>query len=539
VSDRAISHYAEMLRTDFAAFFHRAFVELFPGRPYESNWHIEVIAAKLEAVRVGKIKRLIINVPPRSLKSYLGSMIFPAYVLGHNPSAEILCTSYSQDVANGLALPCRQLMDSDFYKALFATRLSENRQAVEEFKTTAGGVRRAVSWSGALLGRGADYLIIDDPLKVDEANSNTRRTAVNEAYHSAVATRLNRETGAVILIMQRLHHNDLTAYVQKSENWELLALPALAEHDEEYRVRTIFGEMTLRRHQGDALQPYRQSAAYLLELKVQKGAAEFDAQYQQKPHGAEGALILREWLSYYDDNTKPAEFELKLQSWDTATKGGDDNSYSVCTTWGINENKFYLLDRYRGRPNFRELKAQAVALANEYRPNTILIEDQSSGSALQQELVDLGRPAEAIQQTTASKAARLLECINKFEAGLVILPKNAPWLEEYVAELTTFPGGDFSDQVDSTTQAVLWSSSNTNRGFANVMGYLRSMSGDDHSDRSTEKVKIRVLQGGGEMQFSDGRPNIHIPTAGSIIEVDKDILGAFIQQWKKFEVVNE
>jgi predicted phage terminase large subunit-like protein len=540
VSDPALKHYAEMLRTDFAAFAHRAFAELFPGRPFESNWHIEVIAAKLEAVRTGKTKRLIINVPPRSLKSYLGSTAFPAYILGHNPSVEILCTSYGQEFANSLALPCRQLMDTDFYKSLFATRLSEDRQAVEEFKTTAGGVRRAVSWSGALMGRGADYLIIDDPLKVDDANSDTRRAAINEAYHSAVATRLNRETGAVILIMQRLHYNDLSAFVQKSEDWEVLAIPALAEHDEKYAIQTIFGQTTLQRRAGEALQPFRQSAASLRALKIQKGAAEFDAQYQQDPHGAEGALVLREWLSYYDDNTKPAEFELKIQSWDTATKGGDDNSYSVCTTWGLHENKFYLLDRYRGRPNFRELKTHAISLANEYQPTTILIEDQSSGPALQQELTGLGWPAEAVPQTAASKTERLHICINKFEAGLVILPRNAVWLEEYVGELTTFPGSEFSDQVDSTTQALIWGNSSTNRGWMNAMSYMGWAGGEGPLREKPEKVKIRILEGGGEMQFHDGsgRPTISIGPTGSIMEVDRDILGVFLQQWKKFKIVN-
>ncbi|MEJ0041255.1 MAG: hypothetical protein WDM81_03050 [Rhizomicrobium sp.] len=185
-------------------FAHRAFLELYPGRPFEANWHIDVLAEKLEAVRRGKSKRLIINVPPRSLKSFLGSIAFPAFVLGHSPSSEILCTSYGQDFANDLALPCRMLMLSPFYQALFGTRLSDDRQAVEEFKTTAGGARRAVSWTGAMMGRGADFIIIDDPLKVEEALSESRRAAVNDSYHTSVSTRLNRDTGAIILIMQRL-----------------------------------------------------------------------------------------------------------------------------------------------------------------------------------------------------------------------------------------------------------------------------------------------------------------------------------------------
>lgn len=238
MSGRTLSQYADILRGDFAAFAHRAYRELNPGKPFESNWHIDVLAAALEEVRTGKTRRLIVNLPPRSLKSFLGSVAFPVFVLGHNPSAEILCTSYGQDFANDLALPCRSLMLSPFYQALFGTRLSDDRQAVEEFKTTAGGARRAVSWTGAVMGRGADLIIIDDPIKAEDALSETRRAAVNEAFHTSIATRLNRDSGAIILIMQRLHANDLTAFVQKGELWNVVAIPAIAERDERYDIRT-------------------------------------------------------------------------------------------------------------------------------------------------------------------------------------------------------------------------------------------------------------------------------------------------------------
>lgn len=541
MTDRTLTRYAEILRNDFGGFAHRAFLELYPARVFESNWHIDVVAEKLEAVRLGKLKRLAINVPPRSLKSFLGSIAFPAFVLGHNPSAEILCTSYGQDFANDLALPCRSLMLSPFYQSLFDTRLAGERQAVEEFKTTAGGARRAVSWTGAVMGRGADFIVIDDPIKADEAQSESRRTVVNESFHTSIATRLNRDSGAIVLIMQRLHAHDLTAFVQKEEHWDVLAIPALAEHEERYKVRTPFGARTINRAEGDALQPQRQSAVELRNRRIAQGARVFDAQYQQKPHSAEGAIVQREWLAYYDDNTKPQQFDTILQSWDTASKSGETNSYSVCTTWGVRERRFYLLDVYRQRPNFRDLKATAISLAREWRPTTILVEEMSSGSPLMEELGAKGLPVEAVPVGSASKADRLYARINKFENAQVLLPRRASWLEGYIDELTSFPDTDFSDQVDSTAQALAWDTSNT--GFNNAMRTMELLNRDGiFGDEPRKTIKLRVLEGGGTITFADGsgRPDIQIPRTGEILEIDEMTGSRLVQSnWKKYQIIPE
>jgi len=535
--DRTLDRYAEILRSDFAGFAHRAFLELYPSRSFESNWHIDVLAEKLEAVRCGKIKRLIINIPPRSLKSFLGSIAFPAFVLGHNPSAEILCTSYGQDFANDLALPCRSLMLSPFYKALFTTRLSEDRQAVEEFKTTAGGARRAISWSGAVMGRGADIIIIDDPIKAEEALSETRRSAINDSFHTTIATRLNRDSGAIILIMQRLHANDLTAFVQKSEHWDVVAIPAIAERDESYIVRSPFGVRTVRRQERQVLQPQRQSLQSLNERRVAQGARTFDAQYQQKPHAAEGAIIQRDWLAYYDDNTKPGEFDTILQSWDTASKPAENNSYNVCTTWGVRGNRFYLLHVHRERMGFRELKSKAISLAREYHPATILIEEQSSGSPLMAELEQLGFPVQAVPAGSASKAERLYARSNKFESGQALLPRKASWLDAYIEELTSFPDSDFSDQVDSTSQVLAWDTSNTS--FNNTMRTIELLYGKNpYESESKKTIKLRVLEGGGTILPGDGKPPIQVPATGEIFEVDYDLGASLAQsQWKKYVIV--
>jgi hypothetical protein len=196
--------YADLLRYDLCAFIHQSFLELEQSK-FHMNWHIEVLAAKLEDVRQGRCKRLIVNVPPRHLKSHAISIAFPALVLGHDPAKKILSVTYAQDLSDNLARRSRALMTSAFYEALFDTRLSKGREAVSDFETTSGGCRLSTSIGGVLTGRGADIIIIDDPLKADDALSETRRRSVNEWYDNTLRSRLNsQEDGAIIIVMQRL-----------------------------------------------------------------------------------------------------------------------------------------------------------------------------------------------------------------------------------------------------------------------------------------------------------------------------------------------
>src|SRR5215813_7585264 len=225
---------AELLRDDFASFAVRCFSELNPRTPFAANWHVELIAAKLAAVREGRIRRLIINLPPRHLKSHLASIAFPAWCLGCEPSAQILCVSYAQDLADKLSRDCRHIVASSWYRQLFpATRLSPQRAAMSEFDTTAQGCRLATSVGGVLTGRGADLIIIDDPLKPEEALSQAQRQAANEGFDHTLYSRLNDKlSGAIVLIMHRLHEDDLAGHVLTQEPWEVVRLPAIVEEDE-------------------------------------------------------------------------------------------------------------------------------------------------------------------------------------------------------------------------------------------------------------------------------------------------------------------
>ena len=202
------SEYRALLRRDFVSFALRSFRELNPRTPFAMNLHIELIAAKLAGVRDGRIRRLLVNLPPRHLKSLLASVAFPAWCLGHDPSAQLLCVSYAQDLADKLSRDCRQILASGWYRAIFPTRLSPQRAAMPEFATTAQGCRLATSVGGVLTGRGADIIVIDDPLKPEEALSQTRREAANEWFDHTLYSRLNDKlTGAIVLIMHRLHES--------------------------------------------------------------------------------------------------------------------------------------------------------------------------------------------------------------------------------------------------------------------------------------------------------------------------------------------
>jgi len=248
-----------LLHDDFASFAACCFRELNPRARLAMNWHVDVMAPKLAAVRAGRIRRLMICVPPRHLKSHVASISFPAWCLGHDPSAQLLCASYAQDLADKLSRDYRRIVTSDWYQKLFpATRLSPQRQAVPEFETTAQGFRIATSVGGVLTGRGADMIIIDDPLKPEEALSQAQRQAANEWYDHTLYSRLNDKlSGAIVLIMHRLHEDDLAGHVMAQEDWDVVRLPAIAEEDELHRVETVFGRQVFVRKAGEALHPER------------------------------------------------------------------------------------------------------------------------------------------------------------------------------------------------------------------------------------------------------------------------------------------
>jgi hypothetical protein len=290
----SMPEYQSALRADFYSFMVRCFSELNSGSPFLPSPHIEVIAAKLQAVRDERIRRLIINIPPRHLKSLAASIALPAWLLGHDPFKAIISVTYGQELSDKFARDCRAIMMADWYQGIFPTRLTSPRSPLQELVTTQGGFRLATSVGGVLTGRGADLIIIDDPLKPSDALSESRRLAVNEWFDGTLYSRLNDKTkGVIVIIMQRLHEDDLVGHVLKQEGWEVVSFPAIAEIDEERIVETPFGRRTFVRRTGEALHPERESLETLRQIRTTIGEYNFAGQYQQTPGPLAGAWSRR------------------------------------------------------------------------------------------------------------------------------------------------------------------------------------------------------------------------------------------------------
>lgn len=495
------NEYNAMLRQDFCGFIERSFYVLNPQAEFLPNWHIEVIAAELEACRNGTTKRLIINLAPRSLKSHCATISFPAWLLGHNPSALIICASYGQDLSNKHATDCRTVMSSEFYRSLFPTRLSSQRQAVHEFMTTMQGVRLSTSVGGVLTGRGADFIIIDDPLKPEEALSETQRKSTNDWFDHTLYSRLNnKKTGCIVIVTQRLHEDDLVGHVLQQGNWKVLSFPAIAEAEEAYAIETSYGRRRFRRRIGEALHPAREPLQVLQSIREAQGEYNFAGQYQQAPAPLGGGLIKAAWFRTYNSIDIPKQFDYTLQSWDTASKPTELADYSVCTTWGMKDKQIFLLHVLRQRLDYPALKRAVVEQAQTFHATDILIEDKSSGIQLIQELINDGVYGVRRYEPTMEKIMRLHAVSNLIENGYVHLPEKAEWLAEFIHELTSFPKAKFDDQADSTSQALDWCKKRDfgqEYGLFNYLARLAEQLGLSRPPRPlpTEKTKIPQQSG--------------------------------------------
>ena len=449
--------YQALLRIDFEAFAHRCFLQLNPGVNFTPGWHVELVAAWMALLRE-QSSRMIINLPPRHLKSLLGSIALPAWLLGHNPSLQIICASYGAELAHKLSRDCRTIMESGWYKDLFpGTRL--DRYAVNELTTTKHGVRMATSVDGVLTGRGADLIIIDDPLKPDEALSDATRVKVNGWYDTTVFSRLNnKQEGSVLLIMQRLHEDDLTGHLASRPGWDHLVLPAIAEKDFGGFIETSLGQRWVGYKKGEALHPARESVETLETIRQTIGEYNFAGQYQQVPAPREGGLVKRAWFQHYLPTERPERFNTVLQSWDTANKPSELSDYSVCTTWGLTRNRSYLLHVLRKKLDYPNLKRTVREQAALHNANVVLIEDKASGTQLIQELTQEGMYSITRYTPDAgmNKLMRLHAQTGAIENGLVLMPSAADWLDCYLHEMTTFPAAKHDDQVNSTSQALHW-----------------------------------------------------------------------------------
>ena len=323
--------------------------------------------------------------------------------------------------------------------------------------TTEKGFRLSTSVGGVLTGRGAAFMIIDDPLKPDEALSETQRKAVNDWYDHTLISRLNdKRNGCIILIMQRLHEDDLVGHVLREGNWKVLRFPAIAEQSEIYRIDTPYGEKVFTRREGEALHPDREPLDLLARMREIQGEYNFAGQYQQAPSPLGGGLIKTQWFKTYRSEEQPREFSLVFQSWDTANKSTELSDYSVCTTWGILKEHLYLLHVLRKRLDYPDLRRAVKQQADLYKSKNILVEDKASGTQLIQDLQADGVHGTTRYEPKMEKVMRMHAVSSTIENGFVHVPEQADWLPQYLHEMGVFPNGKYDDQVDSTSQALDW-----------------------------------------------------------------------------------
>ena len=409
--------------------------------------HHKIYAEKLQAVADGKIKRLIINMPPRHTKSEFASYLFPTWLMGRDPTKKIIQATHTAELAVGFGRKVKNLIENEDFQDIFPdVKLAVDAKASGRWSTNAGGEYYAVGVGGALAGRGADLAIIDDPVSEQDALSATALDSIYEWYTSGPRQRL-QPGGSIIIVMTRWSIRDLTAKVlskqseKGADKWEIVEFPAIMPS-------------------GKSLWPEYWKLEELEGVKASIPVGKWNAQYMQNPTAEEGAIIKREWWQKWEKEDPP-ECNYIIQSYDTAFSKSDRADYSAVTTWGIftesesNEEHIMLLDAVKGRWEFPQLKEEANELYKLYDPDMVLIEQKGSGMPLTQELRRMGIPVTPFTPSRgADKFTRMHSCAPVFESGMVWCPETN-FADEVMEECASFPNGEHDDLADSMTQAIL------------------------------------------------------------------------------------
>ena len=410
--------------------------------------HHKIYAEKLQNVADGKSNRLIVNMPPRHTKSEFASYLFPSWLMGRKPTSKIIQATHTSELAVGFGRKVKNLIDSPEFSDIFPNvSLASDAKASGRWSTNKGGEYYAVGVGGALAGRGADLLIIDDPVSEQDALSPTALDNIYDWYTSGPRQRL-QPGGSIIIVMTRWSVRDLTAKVLKkqaeggADNWEVVEFPAIFPDTD----NVLWPEYWKR----EELEAVRSS------IPIGK----WNAQYLQNPTAEEGAIIKREWWNIWE-NDEPPQVSYIIQSYDTAYSKSERADYSAITTWGIfspeegDTEAIILLDAQRGRWDFPELKEEAQKLYREYDPDMILIEQKATGTPLTHELRRMGIPVTPFTPSRgADKFTRMNSCAPVFESGMVWRP-DTRFADEVVEECAAFPNGEHDDLADSMTQAIL------------------------------------------------------------------------------------
>jgi predicted phage terminase large subunit-like protein len=438
------------------AFLVKVFETLHPSGPaLAPNWHIEAMCRLLEKVDNGDTTRLIMEVPPRHLKSILTSVAFTAWLLGRNPGIKIIVASYAGELAEKHARDLRLVMNSDWYKALFPdTRIKSD--TANEITTTEGGGRRAVSLGGTVTGLGADLIIIDDLMKAADASSDAETRRVHDFYTSTLLSRLNdQRSGKIVVIQQRLAEYDLVGFLKENARFEVASFPSIAQIDETFDLGR--GEHHHRKR-GDILFPALQPEETLSQIRREIGNAAFAAQYLQNPAAPEGNRIRMDWFGTYKELPQRNRFTSLVLSVDTGASELPTSDFSVCTVWGFHNDNWYLADLMRGRFTYPRLKDRIIGLIEHWKADRVLVEKMVSGHALFDDLFYTHNYRGKIVRIIPDlpKEIRVEQATAELETGKFFLPSEAMWLTDFERECRAFPAGRHDDQVDSLSQFVNW-----------------------------------------------------------------------------------
>ena len=433
-----------------------------PGREFFDNWHIDAISEHLQAVVEGDIKRLIINIPPRHMKSISVAVALPAWTWTIQPQKRFLFASYASSLSVRDSVKCRRLIDSPWYKDHFGETfsLTGDQNQKQRFENDKTGQRIATSVDGALTGEGGDIIVIDDPHNVREAESSAVREGVLEWWDQAMQSRLNDpKTGAFIIIMQRVHENDLTGHILANEHddWDHLCLPARYEIGHPTPTQTSLGFTDPRTAEGELLWPKRIDDITLTKLERSLGTYASAGQLQQRPMPKGGGILRAEWWVPWESNDLP-EIEYVIQSWDTAFSTKEKSSYSARTTWGVfrqhGQMNAIVIDMWYDRVTYPELRKIAQEAYYDFEPDAVMIEKKASGQSLLQDLRIAGIPV-IEYMPDRDKEARAHASSALLEDGRIYFPSDKKWAKNLIDICAAFPAGDNDDIVDTCTQAWL------------------------------------------------------------------------------------
>ena len=430
-------------KNDFMSFVKCVWPEFIEGS------HHRHIAKKFNDLANGKINRLIVNMPPRHTKSEFASFLLPAWMVGRNPKLKIIQATHTGELAIRFGRKAKTLIDSDDYRKIFDTRLREDSQAAGRWETAQGGEYFAAGVGGAITGRGADLLIIDDPHSEQDALSATAMESAYDWYTSGPRQRL-QPGGKIVCVMTRWSTKDLTGKLlahqkeTKSDKWHVVEFPAILEDDDP----------------PVPVWPEYWKLEELESVKATLPVGKWNAQWMQNPTSEEGAILKREWWRKYDREDIPALHHV-IQSYDTAFLKKETADYSAITTWGIfypdedSGANLILLDAIKGRYEFPELRRLALEQYKYWNPETVIVEAKASGLPLTHELRQMDIPVINFTPSKGNdKHVRVNTCAPLFESGMIWAP-DEKFAQEVIEECAAFPFGDHDDLVDSTTQAIM------------------------------------------------------------------------------------